>query len=199
MKYIKYTNVDFLTRIPLTKARAINGPDVPSVQGLEFGFALESQFPTDSPIYYGKVPDEADTRVEGVLEVLSLKAYKAAEKKEMSDRFDAQKYAKLSQVEALFKQESKEVRSGYSDFESSTWARQEAEARAYLEDSKSKVPLLKALALDKEDLSVLATSIVSKSDQYFAKVGNAIRKKRMLEKEINKAKDIEDLQIIDVM
>lgn len=70
MKYLKFTYVDAITGIPVTDAPAANGPAYPAVDGLEFVWARESQYPTNTPEFFGTCPDESDTAVPGVLAVL---------------------------------------------------------------------------------------------------------------------------------
>ena len=64
--HIKYTQVDAQTRIPVTECPAFNGPDSPAVEGLEFGFALESQYPTPYPVFFGTCPDGTNIDIPGV-------------------------------------------------------------------------------------------------------------------------------------
>lgn len=69
MKYIKFTYVDAVTGISIVNKPASNGPVFPDIDGLEFAWARESQYPTNTPEFFGTVPDDADTSVEGVLGV----------------------------------------------------------------------------------------------------------------------------------
>lgn len=69
MQYIKFTYVDAQTGISVAKQPATNGPVFPSVKGLEYVWARESQYPTDVPEFFGSCPDDADTEIEGVLGV----------------------------------------------------------------------------------------------------------------------------------
>jgi hypothetical protein len=85
MHYLRYTYVDTVTGVPVSDAPATNGPR-PPVAGLVFGFALESQYPTTTPIFYGTAPDDADLAVPGVLETLSAAAYAASEASEQAAR-----------------------------------------------------------------------------------------------------------------
>ena len=86
MKYVKYTYVDSVTGIPVTDEPAANGPTQPDIEGLEFGFALESQYPTDMPIFYGTTPDAANADVPGVLAVVTGDDYNEALAGEMIAR-----------------------------------------------------------------------------------------------------------------
>lgn len=67
MKYIKYTYVDSVTGVSVEKRPAVNGPIPPAVQGLEFVWARESQYPTDKPEFFGTCPDSSGINFEGVL------------------------------------------------------------------------------------------------------------------------------------
>ena len=69
MQYIKFTYVDAVTGISIASEPAANGPVFPPVDGLEFVWARESQYPTDVPEFFGTCPDDADTQVDGVLGV----------------------------------------------------------------------------------------------------------------------------------
>lgn len=69
MQHIKFTYVDAVTGISVASEPAANGPVFPPVDGLEFVWARESQYPTDAPEFFGTCPDEADTQIDGVLGV----------------------------------------------------------------------------------------------------------------------------------
>lgn len=84
MQYLKFTHVDAITRVPVTTEPAANGPEYPSVAGLEFVWARESQFPTETPELFGTCPDGVNVDVPGVLAVLSEADFDAA--REAEDR-----------------------------------------------------------------------------------------------------------------
>ena len=69
MKYIKFTYVDAVTGISIAKQPATNGPVFPAVKGLEYVWARESRYPTNVPEFFGTCPDDADTKVDGVIGV----------------------------------------------------------------------------------------------------------------------------------
>lgn len=71
MQYIKFTYIDSVTGVSITKSPASNGPIFPKVTGLEFTLARTSNYPTDIPEFFGTCPDESNTNVEGVLGVYS--------------------------------------------------------------------------------------------------------------------------------
>ena len=69
MQYLKFTYVDAVTGISIASEPAANGPVFPNVVGLEFAWARESRYPTDVPEFFGTCPEDADTKVDGVLGV----------------------------------------------------------------------------------------------------------------------------------
>lgn len=86
MKYLKFTYVDAITGTPITEATASNGPKFPDVEGLEFSFALESQYTTNTPTFFGTCPDEAITMVPGVIDVLTEVDFLQAQTDEIANR-----------------------------------------------------------------------------------------------------------------
>lgn len=86
MKYFKYTSVDAVTRVSITDAPASNGPADPAVKGLKYVFALESLWPTSSPVFFGTASDTADLTIAGVLGELTKAEFDAAQAKELADR-----------------------------------------------------------------------------------------------------------------
>ncbi|MFJ3685547.1 hypothetical protein [Pseudomonas sp. NPDC090208] len=85
MRYLKYTNVDSVTKISVSNAPASNGPVDPAVAGLEYGFVLESLFPTSIPFYYGTCPDDSEIDVPGVIEEVTEAQYNSAREQEAQD------------------------------------------------------------------------------------------------------------------
>ncbi len=69
MKFIKFTYVDSVTGTSVVKEPAINGPTFPNVLGLEFVWARESKYPTNTPEFFGTCPTTSDTQIDGVLGV----------------------------------------------------------------------------------------------------------------------------------
>lgn len=105
MIYLKFTYVDSATKVSIYSEPAQRGPVFPSVAGLTFGFALESQYPTDRPVLYGTADDGADITMSGVLEQVTPGAYEAARlaelearaalvKVQMAERITSTRYAK---------------------------------------------------------------------------------------------------------
>lgn len=86
MKYLKYTYVDINTRVSVIEQPATNGPDFPTIKGLKFVFALESLWPTDSPIFLGTADDTANINISGVLGELTKVEFDATQTAEMADR-----------------------------------------------------------------------------------------------------------------
>jgi len=66
MKYIQYTYVDAVTGISIAAQPAANGPAHPEVEGLEFVWARESEYPTNLPALFGACPDSSDIKIDGV-------------------------------------------------------------------------------------------------------------------------------------
>ena len=86
MKYIKFTYVDAVTGISVAKTPAINGPVFPQVDGLQFVWARESQYPTDEPQFFGTCPDSSNTEIEGVIAVLVQADFDSMQADEMAAR-----------------------------------------------------------------------------------------------------------------
>ena len=86
MQYIKFTYVDAVTGISVAKQPALNGPVFPSVAGLEFAWARESQYPTDVPEFFGTCSEDADTQVDGVLGVYLQADWETMREDEMQAR-----------------------------------------------------------------------------------------------------------------
>src|SRR5574344_1149858 len=86
MQYIKFTYVDAVTGISITTKPAANGPVFPDIDGLEFLWARESQYPTNVPEFFGTCPDDADTSVEGVLGVYNQTDWETMRADEMLAR-----------------------------------------------------------------------------------------------------------------
>lgn len=84
--FVKYTYVDSATGLPVTQGPASGGPAMPRVDGLAFAFALESEYPTPTPTFFGACPDDADTTVPGILAVLTEAEFLEAQAKEMEAR-----------------------------------------------------------------------------------------------------------------
>lgn len=86
MKHLKFTYVDAVTGIPVTDAPAANGPAFPSVDGLEFVWARESHYPTDTPEFFGTCPDDSFALVPGVIDVIGQADWEQMQRDEMRAR-----------------------------------------------------------------------------------------------------------------
>lgn len=85
--YISYTYVDSVTDVPgSVSTPMVNGPAAPNLPGLKFGFALESQYPTDVPVMYGYCDDSTDPTTPGILAMVTKDQYDAAQVIEMQLR-----------------------------------------------------------------------------------------------------------------
>lgn len=89
MKYLKYTYVDSITGIPVTEAPTINGPSPPAIDGLQFSWARESQYPTNTPEFFGTCPDDTFSPVAGIIDVLTKADFDNALAGEISARKQA--------------------------------------------------------------------------------------------------------------
>lgn len=85
MKYVKYTYVDSVTGVPVTIEPAINGPAMPNIAGLNFDFALETEYPTHAPVMYGSCADGSDKSA-GVLAVITRAEFDKAKADELTAR-----------------------------------------------------------------------------------------------------------------
>lgn len=85
MSYVKYTYVDSVTGAPVTHEPAVNGPAMPNIIGLQFDFALESQYPTHAPVMYGTCASVGDEAL-GVLAVITRAEFDKAKIDELAAR-----------------------------------------------------------------------------------------------------------------
>lgn len=122
MKYIKYTYVDKETGINVFTRPSTGPSTLPVIEGLEFKWQKSSLFPTARPEFFGVCPDNSNTNIEGVLEVMSEEAWNSAKIAEENARFycpatitAAQirlgflKYGMLDSVEEVVKTLSKDL------------------------------------------------------------------------------------------
>ena len=98
MKFIKFTYVDSVTGISVASQPSANGPVFPNVEGLAFAFALESQYPTSVPVFFGTCPDSSATQVDGVIEVVTPEYFSSSQTTEISERA---KIRRASEVEKI--------------------------------------------------------------------------------------------------
>ena len=89
MKYLKFTYVDAITGISVASQPAANGPAFPAVDGLQFVWARESRYPTDTPEFFGTCPDASSTQVDGVLGTFSQADWETMQADELAARQSA--------------------------------------------------------------------------------------------------------------
>lgn len=85
MNYIKYTYVDSITGTSVAEMPAVNGPVMPNIAGLQFDFALESEYPTSTPTMYGTCTN-IDEEAVGVLAVITRAEFDKARADELAAR-----------------------------------------------------------------------------------------------------------------
>jgi hypothetical protein len=86
MKYLEFTYIDRVNKTSVADKPAYNGPVYPEVNGLVFEFALESEYPTNVPKFYGTCPDSSDISKPGVVKELTLADYNSIKEKELAVR-----------------------------------------------------------------------------------------------------------------
>lgn len=98
MKYLKFTHVDSVTGISVVSAPARNGPSHPAIVGLQFVWARESAYPTNTPEFFGTCPDDSDTQIDGVTGVFTQADWEQMQRDEMHARpsVNAAVYAQLA-------------------------------------------------------------------------------------------------------
>lgn len=87
MQYLKFTFVDAVTNISVSKQASMSGMVIPTVVGLEFVWARESAYPTEIPELYGTCPDSSLTAVTGVLAVIPESEWLELYSNELKTRF----------------------------------------------------------------------------------------------------------------
>jgi hypothetical protein len=111
--FIRFTYIDSVTGIPVTTEASKHGPKNPDIPGLQFGFALESQYPTEQPIFYGTCDDGVPGTTHGILEVLTQVQYIEARAAEMSTRVTIARNKKYDDLK-LARQKSEAKGVGFS-------------------------------------------------------------------------------------
>jgi len=86
MKYLKFTHVDAITGISVASEPARNGPSHPAVVGLQFVWARESKYPTNTPELFGTCPDSSATQIDGVLGLFVQADFESMQADEMNAR-----------------------------------------------------------------------------------------------------------------
>jgi hypothetical protein len=110
---------------------------------------------------------------------------------------DDLKLEKLAEINARCDAELMPVMSRYPAAERLSWDQQESEARAYLANPNSAVPLLSGIALARgRDVTDLAQAVLVKAEQFTALASAAIGKRQRLEDQIAAAKTAEEVAAI---
>lgn len=125
MKYLKYSYR--------------NGSESPAIDGLEFGFALESKYPTYEPEFYGTCPD--DSVVVDAVEI-SEGQYLDALQKEINDR----KLILTKRNNQAYEDALSKMTSDYPPSEIQTWERQRAEVIMWNDDKSAVTPWIDVAA-----------------------------------------------------
>jgi len=121
--YICVTHVDAKTGIPCTEAPMRRGPAIPKVKGLKIEWANYTQWPTDTPYFYGTCDDVADTSIAGVIKVLTEQQYTSMRQTETNN--------KAGQVRI---QRDNLLRSEVDTYNPIRWELLTQEAKGYLQD-----------------------------------------------------------------
>ena len=91
----------------------------------------------------------------------------------------------IAQAESTFVQTMAPITATATQLERDTWAVQEREARAYMEDSSANVPFITQLASARNiGLTELAQRIITKADAYSTALATALGQKHKAEDEI---------------
>jgi len=119
---------------------------------------------------------ESIERFEPVIQAWrDAKAATAQEDVPEPDTLEQAQHKALRAVNARFALELAAVRANCPADEVQSWARQEAEARAYAADSATSTPLLSAMSAARGvELGELAAKVIAKSDQYVQASGRII-------------------------
>jgi len=96
MKYLQFTYVDSVTGISVATEAAINGLVFPSIAGLQFDWARESQYPTPIPCFFGVCPVDSLINVNGITAELNQSDYEQMR----ADEMDARKVKSVSMRQA---------------------------------------------------------------------------------------------------
>tara|TARA_R110000868_G_scaffold399397_1_gene673096 strand:+ start:1169 stop:1825 length:657 start_codon:yes stop_codon:yes gene_type:complete len=86
MQYIKFTYIDSITGISVAVDPSLNGTKFPEVPGIEFVWARESAYPTNTPEFFGTCPDGSNTKMDGVLGVFTKADWEQMQADEMRTR-----------------------------------------------------------------------------------------------------------------
>lgn len=89
MQYIKFTYVDSKTKTSVDQEPARNGPAFPAIPTLQFLFALETEYPTAVPTFYGRYEQPIIEHVQGIIEQITSEQALSDHKEELRLRVQA--------------------------------------------------------------------------------------------------------------
>ena len=135
--YVKYTYVDAVSGVSVTQEPARNGPVPPAIAGLEFGFALESEYPTLTPTLYGTCADGAVIDLPGVLAAVSEAEYQAALEREMKLRETQRRSRAIRENNRAYTEATVALTADYPQIEKDTWPTQNEQAAAWVADPEN--------------------------------------------------------------
>jgi hypothetical protein len=152
-------------------------------ESVNFGFALESEYPTDVPKYYGTTTLE--DLPEGVMEVTEDE-YSAAQVAEAAAMLAKTKSEILTGIDGALTNAQNRLKAAYSKVEIETWDQQKAEAEAYSADASASTPLVDALVkASGEDKADIIAGILAKAALYAAASGANLGRMRALKALVN--------------
>jgi len=133
--YISYGYVDRFTGEPFDSASSLGGPVTP--EGVDFGFALESEYPTSRPRFYGVTSGRTD--LPGITGILTSDQYEAARESEMQAREKLRVAASHQSIEF---EKTRRIENGFSFMGKRIQSRTEdreniAGAKSAAQDAKS--------------------------------------------------------------
>ena len=203
MKHIKFTYVDAITGISVAKEPARNGPVFPAVNGLEYSWARESEYPTNVPQFFGTCPDDSDVQVDGVLGVFSEGDWEGMHADEMAARAQLHGTPQTNLRAALtaeYERRMQAIAAGYPPSERESWPVQTSEAAALIADPQAATPWIDSAAVARGvDRLELANRIVAKDAMYRVFSGTLSGVRQRIEDEIDAAgDDMAALQLINV-
>jgi hypothetical protein len=96
------------------------------------------------------------------------------------------KISQLQQINIAFEQAMQQITSGYPASETSSWAKQETEARAYQANNAAATPLIDALAASRSiNKAELVGRIIAKADLFAGISGTLIGRRQALEDDLD--------------
>lgn len=185
MRYLKYTYVDAITGVAITQTPASNGPKPPDVPGLAFGFALESQYPTLTPIFYGTCWAEARIDMPGVLGELTRAEYDAARAEEINAQITKARAQAMARINAHYTKLTSVLEADYPENEQKSWSLQSTEAAIVLGADDLSTPWIDSSAAKEGVTRVeLATRIAEMDAAYRTIHGELSAIRRILRDQI---------------